>query len=121
MAVELCPMGDCLFCKIIERKIHASVVYEDERVLAFNDINPQAPTHILIVPKRHVATLNEIGTEDDQIVGELVRRAAIIAKERGFSETGYRTLFNTNRGAGQTVFHIHLHLLGGRPFAWPPG
>jgi len=114
-------MGDCLFCKIIERKVPASVVYEDDRVLAFNDINPQAPTHILIVPKRHVATLNEIGTEDDQIVGELVRRAANIAKERGFSETGYRTLFNTNRGAGQTVFHIHLHLLGGRPFAWPPG
>ena len=121
MAVELCPMADCLFCKIIERQIPASVVYEDDRVLAFNDINPQAPTHILIVPKRHVATLNDIGTEDDQIVGELVRRAMLIAKERGFSETDYRTLFNTNRGAGQTVFHIHLHLLGGRPFAWPPG
>jgi len=114
-------MADCLFCKIIERQIPASIVYEDDRVLAFNDINPQAPTHILIVPKRHVATLNDIGTEDDQIVGELVRRATLIAKERGFSETGYRTLFNTNRGAGQTVFHIHLHLLGGRPFAWPPG
>src|SRR5215467_10699524 len=121
MAVELCLMADCLFCKIIERKIPSTIVYEDDRVLAFNDINPQAPTHILIVPKRHVATLNDIGTEDDQIVGELVRRATLIAKERSFSETGYRTLFNTNRGAGQTVFHIHLHLLGGRPFAWPPG
>jgi histidine triad (HIT) family protein len=121
MAVELCPMADCLFCKIIERKIPSTVVYEDERVMAFNDINPQAPTHVLIVPKRHISTLNDIGTEDDQIVGELVRRAAIIAKERGFSDAGYRTLFNTNHGAGQTVFHIHLHLLGGRSFAWPPG
>ena len=120
-ALELCPMADCLFCKIIERTIPASLVYEDERVMAFNDINPQAPTHVLIVPKRHIATLNDIGTEDDQIVGELVRRAAAIAKERGFSANGYRTVFNTNRGAGQTVFHIHLHLLGGRPFTWPPG
>ena len=114
-------MDDCLFCKIIERKIPSTIVYEDERVLAFNDITPQAPTHVLIVPKRHISTLNDIGTEDDRIVGELVRRAATIAKERGFSEVGYRTLFNTNRGAGQSVFHIHLHLLGGRPLAWPPG
>jgi histidine triad (HIT) family protein len=114
-------MADCLFCKIVERKIPANIVYEDERVLAFNDINPQAPTHVLIIPKRHIPTLNHIGTEDDQLVGELVRRAAIIAKELGFSETGYRTLFNTNRGAGQTVFHVHLHLLGGRSMAWPPG
>src|SRR5215467_7535405 len=121
MALELSPMADCLFCKIIDRTIPASIVYEDDRVLAFNDINPQAPTHVMIIPKRHIPTLNDIGVEDEQIVGELVRRAAAIAKERGFSETGYRTLFNTNRGAGQSVFHIHLHLLGGRPFAWPPG
>jgi len=114
-------MADCLFCKIVERKIAANIVFEDQRVLAFTDINPQAPTHVLIVPKRHIATLNDIGVEDEQIVGELVRRAAAIAKDRGFSDTGYRTLFNTNRGAGQTVFHIHLHLLGGRPFGWPPG
>ena len=114
-------MADCLFCKIIERKIPSSVVYEDDRILAFNDIDPQAPTHVLIMPKRHIPTLNDLGVEDEQIIGELVRRAATIAKERGFSETGYRTLFNTNRGAGQSVFHIHVHLLGGRPFAWPPG
>ena len=114
-------MADCLFCKIIDRTIPSRVVYEDDRVMAFEDVNPQAPTHVLIVPKRHIATLNDIGTEDDQIVGELVRRAAAIAKERGFSEHGYRTVFNTNRGAGQTVFHIHLHLLGGRPLTWPPG
>jgi histidine triad (HIT) family protein len=114
-------MADCLFCKIIERKIPANIVFEDQRVLAFTDISPQAPTHILVVPKRHIATLNDAGTEDDQLIGELVRRAAIIAKEKGFSDAGYRAVFNTNRGAGQSVFHIHLHLLGGRPFAWPPG
>jgi histidine triad (HIT) family protein len=114
-------MADCLFCKIIERKIPASVVYEDERVLAFNDINPQAPTHVLVVPKRHIATLNEVGVEDEQLVGEMVRRAAAIAKDRALSAGGYRTVFNTNGDAGQTVFHIHLHLLGGRPMGWPPG
>lgn len=114
-------MDDCLFCKIIERKIPSTIVYEDNRIIAFNDITPQAPTHVLIVPKRHIRSLNDVGVEDEQIVGELVRRAATIAKEKGFSESGYRTVFNTNRGAGQTVFHIHLHLLGGRPFGWPPG
>ncbi len=114
-------MADCLFCRIVERKIPSTIVYEDDRVLAFNDVDPQAPTHVLIVPKRHIPTLNDVGVEDDQIVGELIRRAATIAKERGFSETGYRAVFNTNRGAGQSIFHIHLHLLGGRPLAWPPG
>lgn len=114
-------MADCLFCKIIRREIPATLVFEDDRVLAFNDINPQAPTHVLVVPKRHIATLNDIGTEDDNLVGELVRRAAAIAKERGLSAGGYRTVFNTNRGAGQTVFHVHLHLLGGRAMTWPPG
>jgi len=113
-------MADCLFCKIVRREIPATIVYEDERVVAFNDINPQAPTHVLLVPKRHIETLNELSTEDDRLVGELVRRAAAIAGERGLSAGGYRTVFNTNRGAGQTVFHIHLHLLGGRPMAWPP-
>jgi histidine triad (HIT) family protein len=114
-------MADCLFCKIINREIPASIVYEDERILAFNDINPQAPTHVLVVPKTHIATLNDVSPEDDQIVGELVRRAAAIAKTRGISAGGFRTVFNTNREAGQTVFHIHLHLLGGRAMEWPPG
>ena len=114
-------MADCLFCKIIHRDVPATLVYEDDRVIAFNDVNPQAPTHVLIVPKRHIATLNELSTEDDQLVGELVRRAAAIARERGLSAGGYRTVFNTNREAGQTIFHIHLHLLGGRAMTWPPG
>ena len=111
----------CLFCRIIAREIPASIVYEDDRMIAINDINPQAPTHVLILPKRHIETLNALEPGDDQLVGELARRAAAIAKERGFSERGYRTVFNTNREAGQTVFHIHLHLLGGRPMTWPPG
>jgi len=114
-------MADCLFCKIVRREIPATLVYEDERVAAFNDINPQAPTHVLVVPKRHIETLNELGTEDDRLIGELVRRAAAIAGERGLSAGGYRTVFNTNRDAGQTVFHIHLHLIGGRSLHWPPG
>jgi histidine triad (HIT) family protein len=114
-------MTDCLFCRIVRRDIPGSIVYEDDRVLAFNDINPQAPTHVLIVPKRHIASLNDLQPGDDAIVGELVRRAAAIAGERGLSAGGFRTVFNTNRDAGQTVFHIHLHLLGGRTFAWPPG
>ncbi len=111
----------CLFCKIINREIPASIVYEDDRVLAFNDINPQAPTHVLVVPKRHIPTLTDLQAEDDAIVGELVRRAAMIAGERGVAAGGFRTVFNTNRDAGQTVFHIHLHLLAGRSMAWPPG
>jgi histidine triad (HIT) family protein len=111
----------CLFCKIINREIPASIVYEDERVLAFNDLNPQASTHVLIIPKQHVATLNDLEPSHDAIVGELVRRASAIAKEREIDAAGYRTVFNTNGNAGQTVFHIHLHLLGGRSLAWPPG
>jgi histidine triad (HIT) family protein len=114
-------VSDCLFCKIVEGQIPASIVYEDDRVLAFNDINPQAPNHVLIVPKRHIATLNDLTAADDGLVGELVRRAAAIAGERGIAAGGFRTVFNTNREAGQTVFHIHLHLIGGRSLGWPPG
>ncbi|MFN7915961.1 MAG: histidine triad nucleotide-binding protein [Vicinamibacterales bacterium] len=111
----------CLFCKIINREIPASIVYEDDAVLAFNDINPQAPTHVLIVPKVHIATLNDLDPSQDAIVGTLVRTAASIAKTRGIDASGFRTVFNTNRDAGQTVFHIHLHLVGGRSLGWPPG
>ena len=111
----------CLFCQIVNRELNATIVYEDEHVVAFNDINPQGPTHVLIVPRRHISSLNDLTEQDDQIVGELVRRAAAIAKSRGISTGGYRTVFNTNREAGQTVFHIHLHLIGGRTMHWPPG
>ena len=111
----------CLFCRIINREIPASIVYEDDHVLAFNDINPQAPTHVLVIPKQHIATLSDLQPEHDALVGELTRRAAAIARERGIEASGFRTVFNTNRDAGQTVFHIHLHLVGGRSLAWPPG
>jgi histidine triad (HIT) family protein len=114
-------MSDCLFCKIIAREIPASIVYEDDRVLAFNDINPQAPTHVLVIPKRHIATLNDLQPADDALVGEMVRRAAAIAVARGLATSGFRTVFNTNGDAGQTVFHVHLHLVGGRVMTWPPG
>ena len=111
----------CLFCKIINREIPASIVYEDDEILAFNDIGPQAPTHVLVVPKKHIATLNELQDVDALLIGMLVQRAATIAKERGIDAGGYRTVFNTNRDAGQSVLHIHLHLLGGRSLGWPPG
>jgi histidine triad (HIT) family protein len=111
----------CLFCRIIAGEIPASKVYEDDHLLAFNDINPQAPMHVLIVPKAHVATLNDLSPEHDGLVGEMVRRAAALATERGYAESGYRTVFNCNAAAGQTVFHVHLHVLAGRSFTWPPG
>jgi len=111
----------CLFCRIVAGEIPAKRVYEDEHVVAFEDINPQAPVHVLLLPKRHVATLNDLQEGDDQLVGNLVRRAAAIANEHGLAAGGYRTVFNCNSDAGQTVFHIHLHLLGGRRMTWPPG
>ena len=114
-------MADCLLCKIGTGEIPAELVAESGRTIAFRDINPQAPTHVLVVPKQHIESLNVLESEHDAIVGEVVRRAAAIAHERGISAGGYRTVFNTNRDAGQTVFHIHLHLLGGRGMAWPPG
>ena len=112
---------DCLFCKIIAREIPGQIVHEDEELVAFKDVTPQAPLHVLIVPRRHLATLHDLQPGDDALVGSMFRRAAAIAKEHQHAERGYRTVFNTNREAGQTVFHIHLHLLAGRPLTWPPG
>ena len=114
-------MADCLFCKIANHEIQASIVYEDDAVVAFTDINPQAPTHILVVPRQHIASLNDLTPAHDRIVGEVVRRAAALAAERKIAAGGFRTVFNTNKDAGQTVFHIHLHLIGGRTLGWPPG
>jgi histidine triad (HIT) family protein len=114
-------MSDCLFCKIVTREIPARLVYEDDRMIAIDDINPQAPMHVLVIPKVHIATLNDLVSQHDALIGELTRRAAAIARERGYAERGFRTVFNTNREAGQTVFHIHLHALAGRTLAWPPG
>lgn len=112
---------NCLFCRIVSGEIPAKKVFEDDDVIAFEDINPQAPLHVLVVPRAHVATLNDLGDDHDRLVGVMVRRAAAIAAERGVAARGYRTVFNCNGDAGQTVFHIHLHVLGGRTLAWPPG
>jgi histidine triad (HIT) family protein len=112
---------NCLFCKILTGDIPADVIYESDTAIAFRDINPQAPTHVLIIPRKHIATINDIETDDFQIVGSLYAAAREIAVQEGFSEEGYRAVMNCNEAAGQTVFHIHLHLLGGRTFTWPPG
>jgi histidine triad (HIT) family protein len=114
-------MSDCLFCKIIAGQIPGNLVHQDDRIVAIKDINPQAPMHLLVMPRRHIASLNDLGAQDDGLVGEMVRRAATLAHEHGHGERGYRTVFNCNADAGQTVFHIHLHVLGGRRLGWPPG
>lgn len=113
-------MNDCLFCKIRDGAIPAKLAYEDDRCIAFHDIQPQAPTHILIVPRKHVATLLDATDEDRDVIGHLHLVASRLARELGL-EQGFRTIFNNGRGAGQSVFHLHLHLLGGRLFSWPPG
>jgi len=114
-------MSDCLFCKIVEHQLQSKIVFENDQVVAFEDINSQAPTHILVVPKKHIPTLNEVTSEDQNLLGAVVMAAIQIANDRRISSSGYRLVWNTNRGAGQSVFHIHLHLLGGRTMAWPPG
>ena len=112
---------DCLFCKILEGDIPADIVYESDTAIAFRDINPQAPTHVVIIPRKHIATINDIDSDDHEIVGSLYTAANTIARDEGFSDEGYRVVMNCNKAAGQTVFHIHLHLLGGRVLSWPPG
>lgn len=112
---------DCLFCKIAAGTIPAKIIYQDEKVLAFEDINPQAPHHKVLIPRKHIATLNDLADEDGALVGHMVQSAAKIAKDLGLSEKGFRVVMNCNQAGGQTVFHIHLHLLGGRSMTWPPG
>jgi histidine triad (HIT) family protein len=112
---------DCLFCRIVAGQIPATKVYEDDELLAFNDIAPAAPMHVLIIPKEHIPTVNALEERHDALVGQMVRRAAALAASRGYDARGFRTVFNCNAEAGQTVFHLHLHVLGGRPMSWPPG
>lgn len=114
-------MSDCLFCKMVAGEIKPNTVYEDDDVLAFRDINPQAPTHVLVIPKQHIATINDVQPEHAALLGKLYLAAQKIAKDDGIADRGYRTVMNCNREAGQTVFHVHLHVLGGRAMSWPPG
>jgi histidine triad (HIT) family protein len=116
------PNNDrCLFCRIANDEITAKKVYEDADVVAFNDINPQAPTHVLVIPRRHIASLDELTDADSATIGTAVVRAGQIAHKLGLQSDGWRLVVNTGEAAGQTVFHIHLHILGGRNFGWPPG
>jgi histidine triad (HIT) family protein len=112
---------DCLFCKIAAGEIPARLVYEDEAMVAFADLHPQAPVHLLLIPRRHIETLNDLTAADDALIGALLRRAALLARAQGLADRGYRTVINTHADAGQTVFHLHVHLLGGRSLGWPPG
>ncbi|MCK5262880.1 MAG: histidine triad nucleotide-binding protein [Gammaproteobacteria bacterium] len=114
-------MSDCLFCKILDGEIPCDRVYENDQVVAFRDVNPQAPTHVLVIPRKHISTVNDLTADDKNIVGEMMLAAKAVAKQDGIEESGYRMVMNCNEGAGQTVFHIHLHILGGRRMNWPPG
>ena len=113
--------SDCLFCKISSGEIPADIVFENESTVAFRDISPQAPTHVLIIPRKHIATINDLDSEDANLIGQLFLAAAAVARNEGIAESGYRVTMNCNADAGQTVFHLHLHLLGGRQMTWPPG
>ena len=114
-------MSDCLFCNISRGNIPADVVYQDDNLVAFRDINPQAPTHILVIPRKHIASLNELQPDDSLLLGQMVLAARQLATSEGLANDGYRTVFNCNSAGGQMVYHIHLHLLGGRQMTWPPG
>lgn len=114
-------MSDCLFCRIVAGELPATLIHGDDLVIAFEDINPQAPLHALVVPRRHIATLNDVAESDVTLLGRMTAVAAKLATDRGHGAAGYRTVFNCNRDAGQTVFHLHLHVLAGRSFSWPPG
>lgn len=114
-------MSDCIFCKIAEKKIPAKIVYEDTEAIAFEDINPQAPVHTLVIPKKHIPTLLDLREEDNNLIGHLIKVANKVATDKGIAERGFRIVTNCNPESGQTVYHIHLHILGGRRMNWPPG
>ena len=114
-------MSECIFCKIINGDIPAEVVYENADALVFRDLNPQAPTHLLAIPKQHISTINDVDANNAAVMGNLFLAAKAVAAQEGFAEDGFRTTMNCGEAAGQTVFHVHLHILAGRPFSWPPG
>lgn len=114
-------MSECLFCKIVERKVPATVVYEDDHTLAFDDIHPQAPVHALVIPKKHVAAVRDCGEEEQALLGKLLLTCAKVAQLKGIADSGYRIVTNTGKDGGQTVFHLHFHVTGGRHMRWPPG
>ena len=114
-------MSDCLFCRIREGEMSADIIFENDKVLAFRDVNLQAPIHILIIPRKHISTVNDITEGDEEVMAELFMVAKTIAAQEGVSDEGYRLVVNCNEGAGQAVFHIHMHLLAGRTMSWPPG
>jgi histidine triad (HIT) family protein len=114
-------MRDCLFCRIIDRKLPAKIIFEDDRVVVFEDISPQAPVHTLVIPKKHIATLLDMEEGDHALFGHMVKTATAIARQKGIAERGFRLVTNCNAESGQSVYHIHLHLLGGRQMQWPPG
>ena len=114
-------MDNCLFCKIINGEITATKIYENEHIIAFNDINPKAPVHILVIPKKHIRSINELNSSDINLAGEIILAAKKIAKDQGVDSKGFRVVFNTNDDGGQTVYHIHMHIMGGRQMQWPPG
>ncbi len=114
-------MNDCIFCSIANRQIPAELIVETDTLVAFHDLNPQAPQHVLLIPKKHIATLDGAGDEDRAVLGDLLLAAAEIARRLGFAEAGYRTVINCNQNGGQSVYHLHVHVLGGRALEWPPG
>jgi len=114
-------MQNCIFCRILNRELKGEFVYEDEDMACIKDIHPQAPTHLLLIPKKHIPTILDLNEEDEKLIGKMVLKAGEIAKQYNISKNGFRLVFNCNKDAGQTVYHIHLHLIGGRKFNWPPG
>ncbi|HMM44435.1 MAG TPA: histidine triad nucleotide-binding protein [Candidatus Macondimonas sp.] len=114
-------MAECLFCRIVKGELPAQIVHETDSVIAFRDLHPQAPTHVLVIPRRHIATLDDLSADDAALMGEMMLAAQAVARQEGIAERGYRTVMNCNLAGGQTVYHIHLHLLGGRQMIWPPG
>ncbi|HEX8179369.1 MAG TPA: histidine triad nucleotide-binding protein [Pyrinomonadaceae bacterium] len=112
---------DCIFCRVVAGDVRADIVFQDDRCLAFRDINPQAPVHVLIIPREHIESLDDAGRGDEAVLGHILRIAARIANDQGLAESGFRTVINTGAGVGQSVMHLHLHVLGGRTMTWPPG